>query len=502
MAKFRKFPPGRFAAPPPRLAGLVLPMALAACVPGNGPLPAPHSTAVASAAAQSVPGTAGAAWPSFQRNDAWWHALGDPQLDRLIDEGLAGSPDVAAAVARFRKAAALSGQARGALLPSLDAQGAVSENRISTNQGYPDQFKAFLPTGWNDSGQLAAAFNFEPDIWGRARAQLRAATSEQEAARVEAQAARLALASGITEAYVDLSGLLTTRDLRKAALASRESTRALVADRQAHGLETLSSLRLAETQAALASQDLAAAEQAVLLRRHQLAALLGQGPDRGLAIATPTLAPINPAPLPETATTELVARRPDLIAARARLEAAASRVHAARAAFFPAIRLSALYGVQSLGLNLLFDKDSQFGNATAAFSLPIFHGGALKAQYGGARADYEAAVAAYDKAVVGAYQQLADAVTSREALARRNADGKRALDAAEDGLRIARLRYGAGLANYLEVLTAENQAVAARLGKTQTDAGYRAADIALIRALGGGYSQTPETPESGKPPHE
>ncbi|MDE2405595.1 MAG: efflux transporter outer membrane subunit [Sphingomonadales bacterium] len=487
------------------VAATAIAAALAGCVPAGGPLPVPRDTAVADAAVRSVPAVPGAAWPTFGAEDGWWRTFGDPQLDRLIAEGLAGSPDVAAAVARFRKAAALAGQARGALLPTLDAQGSASESRISLNQGYPDTFKAFLPKGWNDAGQLAAAFNFEPDIWGRARAQLRAATSEQEAARVEAQAARLALASGIAEAYVDLAGLVTTRDLRKAALANREATRALVADREGHGLDTLANLRLAETQAALAAADLAAAEQAVDLRRHQIAALLGEGPDRGLAIADPALAPVNPVPLPETATTELVARRPDLIAARARMEAAAARIKAARAAFFPAIRLSALYGVQSLGLNLLFDKDSQFGNATAAFSLPIFHGGELRAQYGGARADYDSAVAAYDKAVVGAYQQLADAVTTRGAMARRNADGRRAQAAAEDGLRIARVRYQAGLANYLEVLTAENQAVTARLGKAASDAGVRAAEIALIRALGGGYVATAPVPDiqpAGNAPHE
>ena len=474
---------------------------LMACAPG-GQLPSPASAGVSAAAAQSVQGTTGANWPGASQGDAWWHAFGDPQLDRLIEEGLAGSPDVAAAAARFRKAAAMAGQSRAALLPALDVQGAASESRISTNQGYPDQFKAFLPTGWNDTGQIAAAFSFDPDLWGRQRALLRAATSEQEAARVESQAARLALASGIAEAYVDLAGLIATRDLRRAAFANREASRVLVANRQAHGLDNLASLRLAESQAALAGAELAAAEQAVLVRRHQIAALQGQGPDRGLTIADPALASFSPAPLPETATTELVYRRPDVIAARARLEAAAAHVRAARAAFYPAIHLSALYGVQSLGLNMLFDKDSQFGNATAAFSLPIFHGGALRAQYGGSRADFEGAVAAYDKAVVGAYQQLADAVTTREAMTRRGADVRRALIASEDSLQIARLRYQAGLAGYLEVYNVENQTIATRIGMVQTEAGYRSAEIALIRVLGGGYSAIPNATESGKPPHD
>lgn len=492
---------------------------LAGCVPGHGPLPAPRSESgpapVSANAALSIPANLAAAWPG----DGWWHRFGDPQLDALVEEGIAGSPDLATAIARLHKSAAIAGEARAALLPRLDGRAAAGQGRISLNQGYPDEFKAFLPQGWNDTAEVSASLSFDLDLFGANRARLAAARREREAAAIEAAAARLTIASAIAEAYVDLAGLIATRDLRQAIAENREITRKLVADRREQGLDNLSTLRLTESQAAVARGDLASAEEAVLIRRHQLAALLGAGPDRGLAIAPPKLPAIDPAPLPDSVTTGLLGRRPDIAAARARMEGAAARVRAARADFFPDIKLSGLYGVQTVGLGLLFANDSQFGNATGAVSLPIFRGGELKARYGGARADYESAVADYDKTVVGAYQQLADAVATRAALTRRDVESRAALSAAEDSLRIARLRFRAGLGAYVDVLVVENQAIDARLRRALIDTQWRSAEIALIRALGGGFdAATPvhaggfdagtpaplkvTQPSSGTPPHE
>jgi NodT family efflux transporter outer membrane factor (OMF) lipoprotein len=491
-------------------------LVLAACVPANGPLPRPHSEAgpapVAANSAASLPATPGAQWPG----EGWWHRFGDPQLDALIEEGIAGSSDLAAAVARLRKSAAMAGEARAALLPTVDARGSAGESRVTLNQGFPQVFKDFLPHGWNDSGELSASLGFDPDLFGANRARLAAARREREAAAIEALAARLTIATAIAEAYVDLAGLIATRDLRQAAAENREQTRKLVADRRDQGLDNLSTLRLAESEAAVARGDLALAEEAVLLRRHQLAALLGAGPDRGLAIQTPRLAAVTPAPLPDSVTTGLAGRRPDIAAARARMEGEAARVRAARADFFPDVRLTALAGVQAVGLGLLFDRDSQFGNATGAVSLPIFHGGALKARYAGARADYDAAVADYDRTVVAAYQQLADAVATRGALTRRDAESRAALSASEDALRIARLRYRAGLGTFLDVLVIEGRATDARLRRAQIDTQWRSAEIALVRALGGGFDAAspagsgpdpaarpvPIQPSSGTPTHE
>lgn len=461
---------------------IVLPLLLvSACVglPDAGVRPVMRAAETISAD-QSLPKAVGE-WPA----EDWWQGLADAQLAALVNEGLSHSPDVAAAEARLRRAAGMAQTAGAPLLPSIEVQGAASEDRLSYNNGFP---KAFLPQGWNDNGKLAASLQWDLDLWGRNRAGLAAARSEQRAAAIDARQARLMLAAAIALSYADLARLFEDVDTRKAALVLRQSSERLVAQRVAVGVDMRGSLRLAEAQTATARADLSATEEALLLRRHQLAALLGAGPDRGLAIARPQWTAPAARDLPAGLATDLIARRPDIAMARERVEAAAARIKMARADFYPSIRLSALMGVQSLGLEQLFKSDSFMGSLGPAISLPLFHGGALQGRYRGAAAIYDEAVADYDRTVLAAYQQAADAVTSRASLAARLADARAALAASEEAHAIARRRYEGGLSTYLDVLAVEDRMLQARLFAQALEAASRSADIALIRALGGGFA--------------
>lgn len=478
---------------PVRVAPALAVLLLAGCaaVPDLGAKPQVlDADSVAAAQALAPTGGERAQWPG----EGWWQAYGDPQLDALIAEGLAGSPDVAAAVARFDKAAALARQAGAARLPRVDVEGGATLQKQSLNMGFPDAFKSFLPQGWNDGGQVAASLGFDLDLWGRNRAAYAAATSETRAAALDAQQARLVLAAGIASAYADLGRLFAERDVRARQLEVASASRKLLDERQRNGLETAGGVATSEAEVATARIGLNQADEALALRRNQLAALLGKGPDRGLAIARPALAPAAPPALPEGVTTDLIGRRADVVAARQRVEAAASRIKVARADFFPAIRLNALFGVQSLGLGLLFDKDSTYGSVGPAVSLPVFYGGALQGQYRGARADYDGAVAAYNGAVLAAYQQVADALTTARMASQRLADAHDAVRASQKAYEVASARYKGGLATYLDVLQVEDRLLQARLGAAGLDAIVRNADIALARALGGGFTQPAATP--------
>lgn len=473
-----------------RVGGLAL-LLLSGCaaVPDIGPKPVPRGPNTI-AASQSLPEAGSGQWPA----DAWWTAYGDPQLDSLIAEGLVNSPDVAAATARLRKADALAQQAGAALLPTLDAAGAAGLTKQSYNLGFPPQYVAFLPHGWKGEGQLNATLGFDLDLWGRNRAALAAATSERQAAAVDAQQAALMLTTSIAQAYADLGAALALRDNRAAALDSRTATQSLTDQRMREGMETRGSLRTAQAQAASARADLLAADQTVMIRRHQLAVLLGAGPDRGLTIAAPQLAPLGLHDLPVGVTTALMGRRADIVAARTRVEAAASRIKMARADFYPSVKLQALVGIESLGFSQLFTSGSTYGTVGPAISLPLFHGGALRGAYRSARADYDLAVADYDRTVLTAYQQVADAVTDRALLARRLTEARAAASASEEANTIAIARYRGGLSNYLAALIVQDQLVQTREALVMTDAAYRTADVALIRALGGGFgADTPQT---------
>jgi NodT family efflux transporter outer membrane factor (OMF) lipoprotein len=420
-------------------------------------------------------------WPS----DSWWLAYNDPTLNALIDEALKGSPDVALAAARVRAAEALAQQAGAALLPSTGVEGSVGGNQQSKNLGVPPQF---VPDGIQDTGRIAGTASFNLDLWGKNRAALAAATSEAEAARVDAAQARLMLTTGVAAAYADLAQYYRTRDVLLDALKVRETTATLTAQRMAAGVDTRGSLRQAEARVPIARGDIIALDEQITLTRNRIAALLGAGPDRGLSIPKPTLKYAT-TDIPANAGIDLIGRRPDIVAARLRAEAAAKRIKVAHADFYPNINLTALVGLQSLGLGNLFNSGSTIVNGGAALSLPIFDGGRLAGKYRGARADYDGAVARYDSTLITALRDVADTLASREATDARLAEGYRALKAADEASNIAILRYKGGLSNQLQVLVTADALLAGRRTVADLEARRRALDITLIRALGGGYKQ-------------
>lgn len=474
--------------PPSRRLSIraAIPLGLAAWLPACATLPdlgtAPAMRSASSVAAErSFEGDSAATWP----RDDWWRAYGDAQLTSLIEEGLRDSPDVAIATARFRAAQGMAQAAGAALMPSIGGTARAGLEKQSRNLGIPPQF---VPGGWQDVGQASVNLTFDVDLWGRNRAQLAAATSEAEAARIEQHLAGLMLTTGIASAYADLARLYTERDVLAAAVDLRLATRKLVSDRLRNGLDTRAELRQADASVPQARADLAATDQAIAITRHQIAALIGAGPDRGLAIGRPAPAHLTALALPAQVTTDLVGRRPDIAAARARAEAAAGQVKVARTDFYPAISLGALIGMQSLGVANLVDRQSVYGSAGPAISLPIFRGGALSGRYRSARAGYDEAIANYDKTVLAAYREVADAIAGRRAMAEQLGQLREALTASEDAYSIAQKRYGGGLSTYLDVLTAEERLLQVRLAVARLDARAFALDISLIRALGGGFT--------------
>jgi len=449
-----------------------------AAVPKLPPAPQPRPAA-SYAAAQSFQAPP-AAWPA----DRWWTAYGDPQLDRLVDEALAGSPTLAQARARLRRAQAAAEQQRAAGRPQLAVDAQAAEVKQSYNNGIPPQF---VPRGWNDTGRATLDLNWDLDLFGRNRAALAAATSEAEAARVDAAQARLMLTASLVAAYADLARLYGERAAVDASAQARATTAELTAGRVRQGVSNLGEQRQSEAALAAARQDLAGLDESLALARDRIAALVGAGPDRGLSLAPPVARPAAAFGLPPSLAADLVGRRPDVQAARLRAEAAARRVKAARAGFYPNINLAAFVGVQSLKLSRLTDPGSDIGQAAAALSLPIFSGGRLEGAYRGARADYDAAAAAYDATVVQAFQEVADAAASERALDGRLAQARQALAAAEDADRIAGLRYRAGLTTYLPALTAQDATAAQRRLVASLEARRLSLDAELARALGGGF---------------
>lgn len=461
---------------------LTLTLLLSACgAPDLGARPQLHAPPALESAASLAAANPAAQWP----REAWWTAYGDPQLDALVAEALADSPDVAAAQARIRQARGVAEQAGAATLPSLGGAGQAGLVKQSYNNGIP---AAFVPRGWKSNGTLALSGDFDLDLWGKNRKALAAATSEALAAEADARQAELLLSSNVVSSYFDLARLVARQKALAEAVKAREAMVSLTWARVQQGLDNEAPLRRAEAEAAAARRALSANAEQELLRRHAIAALLGKGPDRGLAIASPAIDAIPASELPSDAGIALAGRRPDIVAARLRAEAASSRIDAAKAAFLPDISLSGLIGLTSLGLSNLFDTGSTYGNVGGAISLPIFQGGALKGEFRQARGAYDAAVANYNATVAGALQDVADALASRNAARNQAVEARAARDSARAAHALAEKRFKGGLVSYLDTLDAQTAALDAR--EAAIDAHFRslALEVALKRALGGGFA--------------
>jgi NodT family efflux transporter outer membrane factor (OMF) lipoprotein len=462
--------------------GLALVLAGCAQLPGASAPPALRNAA-SYASAESF-AAAPAAWPQ----ERWWSAYGDGQLDTLVEEALAGAPDMAAAAARLQAAEALAGVAASANRPQLSANAALSSDKLSYNHLTPPEG---TPRGWTDYGRATLDLRWELDFWGRNRAALAAANSARDAAQAELAQARLLLASSIAASYAELDRLYAGRDTAEKSVALRRKTAELFAERLAHGLENRGGAREAEARLAAAQGAVLAHDEQIAVQRNRLAALLGAGPDRGLRIARPALRLVGGFGLPEVAGAGLLGRRPDVTAARLLAQAQASRIDQKKAEFYPNVNLMAFVGVQSLGIDMLDNSGSSVGSVGPALSLPIFTGGRLRGELRGAQADYAQAVANYNGIVSRAMQEVADAAVRQRALGARLERAQQAVDASGEAWRVAQNRYQGGLASYLEVLVAEDGLLANMNTLTDLRSLSVIHDIAIKRALGGGY-QAPQ----------
>ena len=441
------------------------------------PAPPPEPT-VNIAALDAKPGIVD--WP---RED-WWRRYEDSQLDAVIAESLAGSPSLAAARARIRRAGAAAGVARAALFPQVSGNADGTYQRFSENYIFPPP----LAGNWDSDNRLALNFVYEIDFWNKNGAALEAALSQAQAAAADLDTARVLLTTNIARAYFNLQRLFAQREVSRAAIAQREEVVRITTERFAAGLDTKVEVKQAEGALATVMTELAQFDDAIATTRHQIAALAGAGPER-----TDALVAIEPAHPPATrppaaVPLDLIARRPEIVASRWRVEATGHDIDVARAMFYPNVNLVAFIGLSSIGLSRLFETASGVAGIGPAIHLPIFEGGRLDANLRGREADRDLAVSTYNQVVIDAVRDVADALSSINGLGRIAAAQAKARTATTDAYNLAVIRYKAGLGNYLTVLTAQTQ----QLVQDRLDADLKARafelDVNLARALGGGFA--------------
>jgi NodT family efflux transporter outer membrane factor (OMF) lipoprotein len=449
---------------------------LAGCASTSGAVPATHSM-LTPAAAGAAPAAA-TPWPQT----AWWSTWNDPQLSRLIDLALAQQPTLQTVQARLVQAQAAVDVAGAARLPQVNGSLDLTDQRFTKNGLVPPPLAGSIR--WNNSAQIGASW--ELDLFGRQHAAITSAIGQLRAAEAESQAARVLLAGNVASAYVNLARLVEARGLAQRALEQREQVLSLVRQRITAGLDTNVDLRQAEGLVAQSQTEVEALDESIVRSRHALSELTGQGPN-ALAALTPALTAVKSTPLPAGLPADLLGRRADLVAQRWRVEAALKDVDVARAQFYPNVNLVAFIGLSSIGLDHFVQAGSATYGAGPALRLPIFEGGRLRANLSARNADVDVAIDGYNAALLRALREVADEVTSLQSLERQQQAQDQALAAAESAFDLAVQRYRSGLGNFLVVLTAETNVIAQRRAATELKARHLSAEVALARALGGGY---------------
>jgi NodT family efflux transporter outer membrane factor (OMF) lipoprotein len=425
------------------------------------------------------------AWPAAD----WWTTLGDSQLDGLIREGLHDSPSLRVAAARTRAALAAAGVSDAARAPQLGLAADATRERLSANGIFPPPFAGTTTT----LSDLEVSLRWQLDFWGQQRAAYERALGLARASAVDAAAARLALATNIAGAYIELQHEYLLLDVAEATVKQREQIIALTRDRNQAGLDSRLELEQTEGAVPAAREQVIALRERIELTRHTVAALLGAGPDRGATIVRPQATALAEPALPSRLPSQLLGRRPDLIAARLRVAAAAQAIQQRQADFYPNVDLIAFAGFQRLGPGALISAGERQLGVGPALDLPLFDAGRRRAQLAGADAEFDSAVDQYNQALSDALREVADTLTSLRSVAAQRIEQQSALASATQAYDLAVLRYREGVGSYLQVLTTEDQLLTQQ--RLDADLRTRRLNLAvgLFGALGGGFDSAGAT---------
>ncbi|PYN93855.1 MAG: RND transporter [Candidatus Rokuibacteriota bacterium] len=415
----------------------------------------------------------------------WWDIFQDPSLKGLIQEALVKNYDVAIAAARVQEARANLSIARSDLYPSFDYSGGASRSKVGPGVlGQPGG-----PVRNATSSYFAAmSASWEVDIWGRIRRANEAARATLLATEEARRGVWLTLVSDLAQAYFELLELDVRLQIARNSTDAYQRTYDLFLDR--FNLGVASKLETSRALGALgdAQANIPQLESDIVAKENQISILLGKAPapiSRGKPMYEQPVVPTVPAGLPAT----LLERRPDLRQAEQQLVSANARIGVAKAEFFPKLSLTALLGTASSGVSPITGASTIWAG-TGVFSGPLFNVGRTLGFYRASIAQWEQARLQYEQAVIGALREVSDALTALGKLNDAETGQEMAVKALTEAVDHATARYRQGLANYFEVLEAQQQLYPAQNTLAQIRRDRLLSHVRLYKALGGGWSLT------------
>ena len=454
-------------------------LVLAGCA--SGPAPKEEAPVLPDAYA----GAAATASPVLAAD--WWKAFNEPALDTLVQQALAANIDLRLAAARVDEAAASLGLARSAQWPTVDLGGSVTRSRSSTLTGNP-----VSPAGPEvTSHRVALNTSFEIDLWGRLRNATQAAQLQLLATTQARDTVRLGLVGTVVQTWLAVRSLDAQRARLATQLKLRSDSLALVQRRVQGGVA--SGLDVAQAEGAVAAL---AAQRIELLRQRELLVnqlgLLSGRPGLRVAEDARPLPPL--AAVPAGLPSELLQRRPDVQQAEATMRASFQQFELTKKSAWPSLSLTGSLGSQSADLLDLVKAGARVWSIGPSVLVSIFDAGRNQARTDEARSRAEQAALGWQKAAQTAFREVADTLVNREQLAAQAVEVDRQRRAALEAQRIALRRYEAGYAGYLDVLDAQRSAQDAELAVLRNQQQQLDAQVALMKALGGGWTASAPRP--------
>jgi NodT family efflux transporter outer membrane factor (OMF) lipoprotein len=467
---------------PLALATLVL---LAGCAVG----PDYHRPAAVSAAAfKELPGWTPAHPADLSNRGDWWSVFNDPELDRLEREVAVSNQTLKADLAAYDESLATLAAARAALFPSLSAVPSLSRGQSGTSTGTT----SFSRTRTSGTAELSASWVL--DVWGKLRRTVEGDAAAAQVSAADLANARLSLQATLATDYFELHAADALKDLLDQTVADYRRALEITTNQYNAGTAARSDVINAQTQlqGAISSDINTGVTRAQL--EHAIAVLTGHAPAE-LSVPRAALAvdvPVVPVGLPS----ELLQRRPDIAAAERAMAQQNAAIGVAIAAYYPEISLSAVYGFTGSPLASVFNAANRVWSLGAAASQPLFNGGATSASVRAARDAYDQAVATYRQTVLTAFQQVEDALSDLRILQQQYAAQQEAVALAQRAVEVTLNQYRAGTAAYTAVITAENTLLTDRQTLLSLQQQRLVASVALIEAIGGGWSTAdlPKTP--------
>ena len=413
----------------------------------------------------------------------WWELFKDPVLQELTRESLQNNFDLRIAAARVEEARSLAGISRSFLYPQINLSGGGSVQQVSRVSEPPQSITADRTyKNW----LLGFSLAWELDVFGRIRREAEAATAVFLATEQAQRGVFITLVADVAQSYFVLRELDLELEVSRRTLKLNDETVEFYRTRLTGGVSNRLELDQAVANRSRTAQVIPELERQIAVQENLINFLLGRNPGsipRGAALTDQYSPPTIPAGLPSA----LLERRPDVQGAEQLLVAANANIGAAKALFFPNFSLTAALGSATRDLANIADSRAAIWSAAGGILQPVFQGWRIFWNYEATKARFEQAVAQYQKSAQNAFRDVADALVTIEKLTGVRAEQEEGVRALQNSARLSRVRYDTGLANYLEILIADQQLFDQELLLARTRGAQLNAVVQLYRVLGGGW---------------